>query len=111
MLFRSVIANLINNAIKHSSPKGTVFVKVFFKQDDSNFYIRVRNSGEGIPKQYLDKIFDKFVQVEDEKAKMGKGLGLTFCKMAVEAHGGKIWVESEAGKGSTFYFTIPKKTG
>jgi len=108
-LIRRVIANLINNAIKHSSPKGTIFVKVSFKQDDSNFYIRVKNSGEGIPKEYLDKIFDKFVQVEDEKAKMGKGLGLTFCRMAVEAHGGKIWVESEAGKGSTFYFTIPKE--
>ncbi len=108
-LVRRVIFNLISNAIKHSPSKGVILVKVFFKQEDQNFYIQVKDPGEGIPKEYLDKIFDKFVQVEDNKAKMGRGLGLTFCKMAVEAHGGKIWVKSELGKGSTFYLTIPLK--
>ncbi len=108
-LIGRVISNLINNAIKHSPAKSAVIVKVFFRQSDKNFYVQVRDSGEGIPREYLDKIFDKFVQVEDRKAKVGRGLGLTFCKMAVEAHGGKIWVESELGKGSTFYFTIPVK--
>ncbi|MFH1552157.1 MAG: PAS domain-containing sensor histidine kinase [Candidatus Omnitrophota bacterium] len=108
-LIRRVISNLINNAIKHSPSKGTILVKAFFNQDDGNVHIQVKDSGEGIPKEYLDKIFDKFVQVEDKKAKMGRGLGLAFCKMAVEAHDGKIWVESELGKGSTFNFTIPEK--
>jgi signal transduction histidine kinase len=69
----------------------------------------VRDAGEGIPAEAFDKIFEKFGQVETRKAgrKMSTGLGLTFCKMAVEAHGGRIWVESEIGKGSTFSFTIP----
>lgn len=108
-LVRRTIANLVNNAIKHSPSGGNVLMKTFFKEEDNNFYIQVKDSGEGIPEEYLNKIFDKFVQVENEKAKMGHGLGLTFCKMAVEAHGGKIWAESELDKGSTFYFTIPAK--
>lgn len=71
--------------------------------------INVVDNGEGIPKEYQDKIFDKFMQVETKKLgkKFDTGLGLTFCKLAVEAHGGKIWVESELDKGSTFSFTIP----
>jgi len=108
-IIKRVISNLLNNAIKYSPLKATIFVKAFFKQDDKNFYIQVKDFGEGVPEEYLDKIFDKFAQLEDRKAEMGHGLGLTFCKMAVEAHGGKIWVESEPGKGSTFYFTIPLK--
>ncbi|MBU1999001.1 MAG: HAMP domain-containing histidine kinase [Candidatus Omnitrophica bacterium] len=106
-LIRRVIGNLISNAMKHIPQKGVIRVKVALKNDENIFYVQVEDNGEGIPKDYLEKVFDKFVQVEDKKAKMGRGLGLTFCKLAVEAHGGKIWVESEAGKGSTFYFTIP----
>ena len=69
----------------------------------------VKDTGEGIPKDHLSKIFDKFGQVESRKGgrKMSSGLGLTFCKLAVEAHGGHIWVESVIGTGSTFFFTIP----
>ncbi|MFH1397237.1 MAG: ATP-binding protein [Candidatus Omnitrophota bacterium] len=106
-LIRRTIANLVNNAIKYSPSGGNVLIKTFFNKEDNNFHIQVKDSGEGIPEEYLKKIFDKFVQVENEKAKMGHGLGLTFCKMAVEAHGGKIWAESELDKGITFYFTIP----
>ncbi|MFA0733306.1 MAG: hypothetical protein BKPUNTRY_002876, partial [Candidatus Fervidibacter sp.] len=63
----------------------------------------------GIPKEYLDRIFDRFVQVEARKAgaPVGTGLGLTFCKLAVEAHGGCIWLESEVGKGTTVHFLLP----
>ena len=69
----------------------------------------VADTGEGIPEEAFDLIFDKFGQAETRKSgrKMSTGLGLTFCKLAVEAHGGRIWVESELGKGSTFHFTIP----
>ncbi|RYG66552.1 hypothetical protein EON80_15195 [bacterium] len=72
----------------------------------------VRDTGEGIPPEDIDRIFDKFGQVESREAgrKMSSGLGLTFCKLAVEAHGGVIWVESEVGQGSTFYFTIPLRS-
>lgn len=69
----------------------------------------VRDTGEGIPEIDLDRVFEKFGQVETRQAgrKMSTGLGLTFCRLAVEAHGGIIWVESTVGQGSTFYFTIP----
>ena len=69
----------------------------------------MRDTGEGIPPDAFDRIFQKFGQVETRKAgrKMSTGLGLTFCKLVVEAHGGHIWVESELGQGSTFLFTIP----
>ena len=65
------------------------------------------DTGEGIPNDYLQKVFDKFRQVEGH-FKGGAGLGLTICKHIVEAHGGRIWVESEIGKGASFIFTIPK---
>ena len=69
----------------------------------------VADTGEGIPEEAFDLIFDKFGQVETRKSgrKMSTGLGLTFCKLVVEAHGGRIWLHSELGKGSTFHFTIP----
>lgn len=72
----------------------------------------VRDTGEGIPPQDLSRIFEKFGQVEAREGgrKMSTGLGLTFCKLAVEAHGGLIWVESEVGHGSIFYFTIPLRS-
>jgi signal transduction histidine kinase len=71
--------------------------------------ISVSDEGEGIPPEDRERIFEKFGQVESRSAgrKMSTGLGLTFCKLAVEAHGGRIWVDSEIGKGSTFHFTIP----
>jgi len=108
-LITRVIANLVNNALKYTPPKGSVRVKTSYNKDEKNFYVQVSDTGDGIPKEYLTKIFDKFVQVETKKARTGRGLGLTFCKMTVEAHGGKIWVESELGKGSVFTFTLPRK--
>ncbi|MFA5146747.1 MAG: HAMP domain-containing sensor histidine kinase [Candidatus Omnitrophota bacterium] len=110
-LIKRVIANLVNNSLKYTPPKGSITIKASFDKSEKKFRIQVRDTGDGIPKEYLDKIFNKFVQVETAKAKAGRGLGLTFCKMTVEAHGGKIWVESEPGKGSTFIFTLPLKGG
>lgn len=109
LLYR-VLTNLISNAIKHTySEKGQVTVTAAINQRKNIMQINVVDNGEGIPKEYQDKIFDKFMQVETKKLgkKFDTGLGLTFCKLAVEAHGGKIWVESELDKGSTFSFTIP----
>ena len=69
----------------------------------------VKDTGEGIPEEAFGKIFEKFGQVESRKAgrRNSSGLGLTFCKMVVEAHGGRIWVESELERGSTFFVSIP----
>ena len=108
-LITRVIANLVDNAVKYTPVKGSVCVKTLYNRDEKSFYVQVSDTGDGIPKEYLNKIFDKFAQVETKKARTGRGLGLTFCKMTVEAHGGKIWVESEPGKGSIFTFTLPHK--
>jgi signal transduction histidine kinase len=69
--------------------------------------LTVADTGEGIPADYLDKIFDKYQQVAGQH-KGGTGLGLTICRYIVESHMGKIWVESAVGKGSRFILTIPK---
>jgi len=112
-ILKRIITNLVMNAFRYSSPDSKIEVKAEPDKAGKNVVISVSDNGYGIPKEHRERIFDKFVQLEDKKAKAraGKGLGLTFCKMAVEAHGGKIWVESELGKGSTFYFTIPIKGG
>jgi signal transduction histidine kinase len=65
------------------------------------------DKGMGIPKAEHERIFEKFVQVQRAGTSRGSGLGLAFCRLAVEAHRGKIWVESEEEKGSTFIFTVP----
>ena len=105
---RRTMVNLLGNALKFTPKAGTITVgaRMF---GPSEILFCVSDTGEGIPQEAFGKIFEKFGQVESRKAgrKMSTGLGLTFCKMAVEAHGGRIWVESELGAGSAFYFTIP----
>lgn len=105
-----ILINLLSNALKFTPKDGKVTLSAARDATNPNFArFEVRDSGEGIPAEDLEKIFDKFGQVETRKAgrKMSTGLGLTFCKLAVETHGGKIWVESEVGQGSVFRFTIP----
>lgn len=104
-LIERVYINLIGNAIKFTPENGTITVGVSEKEDLVESF--VEDTGEGIPKEYLDKIFEKFSQVKN-KSKGGTGLGLTICKYIIELHKGKIWVESELGKGAKFVFTIPK---
>lgn len=102
-----VIINLLDNAIKFTAANGEISVGVEPKGEGVLFSIR--DNGPGIPVEYHEKIFEKFGQVEirQEARKYSTGLGLAFCKLAVEAHHGKIWVESEAGVGSVFFFEIP----
>jgi PAS domain S-box-containing protein len=104
-----VMENLITNASKHTPQGGQLSVTV--RKEGKQLLFEVRDSGEGIPKEFLGQVFDKFFKVEGQKmkTKIDTGLGLTFCKMAVEAHGGTIAVESELGKGSRFYFRLPIK--
>ena len=98
------LVNLIANAIKFA-PAGTVTVSA---TDDGAGSMRftVRDTGAGIPAEAFDRIFEKFGQL-DPRSRVGTGLGLAFCKLAVEAHGGRIQVESTPGAGSSFSFTIP----
>jgi signal transduction histidine kinase len=106
-----VLANLVANALKHTPPGGRVEVGAADQGDQVRFW--VEDTGEGIPEEILPRVFDKFLVgttgTESGAGGYGTGLGLTFCKMAVEAHGGSIRVQSESGKGSTFVFTLPRE--
>ncbi len=105
-----VLLNLVGNAIKFTAPGGSVEVELT-GDDDEQARVRVTDTGEGIPPEELPRIFDKFYQVQlgiQAKAK-GTGLGLSIAKSLVELHGGRIWAESQVGRGSTFFFTLPRR--
>ncbi len=105
-LLRRVLANLMANAIKHTRRGGYIDFRAWRQDDD--FVLSVRDDGEGIPEADQKRVFNAFEQsrhtVHD---RYDTGMGLTFCKLAVEKHGGRIWVESKVARGSTFFFTIP----
>jgi two-component system, sensor histidine kinase and response regulator len=108
-LIRRVLMNLINNALHFIPPDGEIRIGV--SRDNRQILVKVADNGSGIPPEYHQKIFEKFGQVEKKGARYGTGLGLAFCKLAVEAHGGVIGVESNIGQGSTFWFTLPLVPG
>jgi signal transduction histidine kinase len=103
---RQVLTNLIGNAIKYSK-KGQIAVGC--EVADDHLVVSVADQGEGIPQQYLGKIFERFFQVDGASTRRvgGSGLGLAISRGIIEAHNGKIWVESVEGQGSTFRFTLP----
>lgn len=102
-----VIANLVNNAMRFTSSGGRVHVSA--TEEKEHVKISVVDTGKGIPADAQDTIFEKFIQIKPPTATTpgSVGLGLAIAREVVEAHGGRIWVESELGKGSTFSFTIP----
>jgi signal transduction histidine kinase len=112
---RRILMNLLHNAVKFTVPreesvdaegnKGLISVGV--QREGAFARIGVQDTGPGIPAEFLEKIFTRFGQVQPGLKKYSTGLGLYFCKLAVEAQGGKIGVDSEVGKGSTFWFTLP----
>ena len=106
-LIQRVLCNLLDNAIAYSPVRGRVKVRVL--QEEHDVRVEVEDCGPGIPPGWGEKIFEKFTQVEAyaRGRRFSKGLGLTFCKLAVEAHGGRIGVRSRVGCGSTFWFTLP----
>ena len=101
-----VVINLISNAVKFTD-EGSITIGAH--QENGTVIISVADTGSGIPSDYKDMVFEKFRQVDDAQSgkPKGTGLGLPICKEIVEYHGGKIWVESEPGKGSIFSFTLP----
>jgi signal transduction histidine kinase len=101
------LANLLGNAIKFSPPGATVWVTAEPRRGE--VLVRVRDQGRGIPADKLDTIFGRFQQVDssDARDKGGSGLGLAICRSIIEQHGGRIWVQSTLGHGSTFSFTLP----
>jgi heavy metal sensor kinase len=108
-VLRQGLSNLIDNAIKYTPDKGTITVRVA-KTSLAEAAIEVRDTGRGIPAQHRDRIFDRFYRVDAARARDsgGLGLGLAISRWAVEAHGGRIEVESEEGKGSVFRIVLPQ---
>jgi signal transduction histidine kinase len=106
-LIHRVIQNLVGNALKFTPEDGEI--RITIDVDGEQARVSVTDNGSGIPVQFQSRIFEKFGQVEAAANRNvhSTGLGLTFCKLAVEAHGGIIGVDSEEGKGSTFWFTLP----
>ena len=102
-----VFQNLLSNALKFTPDDGQVTVSVESSADAAR--VLVQDTGPGIPPEYRERIFEKFGQVENpaNKQRYSTGIGLTFCKLAVEAHGGQVGVDSEEGRGSTFWFALP----
>jgi len=109
-IIERVLINLLTNAIKFSSIEGLIKVFVHLEDKANQVKISVKDNGAGIPKEQLSKIFSKFSQVEAKKMGVARstGLGLTFCKMAIEAHHCEIGVVSEKNIGSEFYFYLPR---
>lgn len=103
------LTNLISNAIKFSPPQSTITINTEPYPDWVT--VLVHDQGRGIPTDKLESIFGRFQQVEaaDAGQKGGTGLGLAICKTIIQQHGGRIWVDSEIGSGSTFYFTLPRR--
>jgi len=106
-LLKQVFENLISNAIKFNDKPQPV-AEIACQQDDGAYTFSVRDNGIGIDGRYYDKIFQIFQRLGRREDYEGTGAGLTICKKIVEAHGGKIWVESRVGEGSTFSFTVPQ---
>ena len=100
-----VFVNLLSNAIKYSRDGGQITVKTLNLEKE--IMVEVADTGEGIAAENLDAVFDKFTRVTAEK-KEGTGLGLPIAKDIVVLHKGRMWVKSDLGKGSQFYFTLPK---
>jgi two-component system sensor histidine kinase/response regulator len=104
-----VLTNLLGNAIKFTPDGGTVTLSAHPSAAEAAVVFAVRDTGRGIPREAFARIFEKFGQAQMDRATrhQSTGLGLTFCKMIVELHGGRIWVESELDQGSVFLFTLP----
>ena len=106
-LIRRVFINLIGNALKFTPKGGEVIVTT--STSDGLARAQVHDTGSGIPEEYHERIFEKFGQVEARRQghEHSSGLGLTFCRLAVVAHGGRIGVRNRVSKGSTFWFVLP----
>ena len=101
-----VLVNLIHNAVKFTRPGGEI--TLLAESIDGGVRFGVKDTGIGIPSDDVSRIFERFYRVDKSRAGGGTGLGLSIARHIVEAHRGKIWVDSLEGQGSTFYFTIPK---
>ncbi len=107
-MIRRVLINLLENASKFTTPEGKI--EIGAKRDREGVVFWVRDNGPGIPTAEQDRVFEKFTRLKGKEGPSGLGMGLAFCRLAVQGHGGKIWVESDPGQGAKFLFTLPAVT-
>jgi signal transduction histidine kinase len=106
-----ILMNLIGNAVAYTDNASAPFIHIRSKLQGEMVKFSVEDNGRGIPEKDFPTIFDKFKRGTNVEGIAGTGLGLPIVKAAVEAHGGRIWVESKVGEGTTFYFTLPAGPG
>jgi two-component system phosphate regulon sensor histidine kinase PhoR len=113
MRLRQVVAVLLDNAIKYTSQGGRVAIRAFPSEDQKMVTVEVEDTGMGILSTDLPRVFERFYRVDKSRTRQtgGYGLGLAIARHIVEIHGGRIWAESEVGRGSTFSFTLPAAGG
>ena len=104
-MIRRVLTNLLENAVKYTPAGGSIAISA--EANQTELFVTVSNTGPGIPIEQQAILFEKFARAQREGGPRGLGLGLAFCRLAVQAHGGRIWVESEPGLGAKFTFTLP----
>ena len=103
---KQIVLNLLNNAFKFTPHGGRITLRA--KEDDGNLTVEVKDTGPGISKEEQERLFEPYHRIEHDRERLsGLGLGLALCKTLVELHGGRIWVKSGVGKGSTFGFSLP----
>ena len=108
-LLARILANLLSNAFKHTPSGGRIVIGA--RDEGGEIVTTISDDGEGIPEELQPHIFEKFVagESDDKHRRMyDSGLGLTFCRLAVQAHGGRIWVKSRPGKGTTVHVALPR---
>ena len=109
-MIRRVLINLIDNAVKFSPMSQSITIAVNEPVVGDKLFISVSDKGKGIPEQFRKEVFEKFRRLKSKNAPKGFGLGLAFCRLAIEAHGGRIWIDDAPGGGGRFNFTLPTKT-
>ena len=102
--------NLLDNALKFSFDHKKIFVDIVYQPEQNNMLISISDQGPGIAEPFRESVFDKFHRVQAKGGPKGLGLGLAFCRLAVEAHGGRIWVDDADGGGARFNFILPTST-
>jgi two-component system, sensor histidine kinase and response regulator len=108
-LLRRVVENLIDNSIKYTPSGGTITLELS-QPDGGGVVLKVRDQGPGVPEAYRESVFDKYAQLDRDtarRARSSRGLGLAFCRLAVEAHGGRIWIEDNQPRGAVFCVSLP----